>query len=449
MSTIGLRSRVVGGFAAGALLLSAMMAVAAYEVTRGTLLSGRERVTLRAVSFDVRTVSEGLATDSPNVAEVLRSLDTGGNRRVLLQRNGRWYARNADVGFTAAVPPSLLSLVQSGQAGVQRVRVEGVPAVIVGVPLAGGGALYEIDSLQELDHTLVVLGWVLAMVAAATACAGAALGWYAARYVLTPLRSVADAARGIADGDLDARLDAAAEPDLRQLTTSFNRMVDRLSERMERDRRFAADVSHELRSPLQTLAAAASVLERRREHLDARTALAAGLIVQEIDRFQDLVDDLLVLARSDQPAERKEVDVAELIGRVCREHRLAPQALEIGGSTVWKVDRRRVEQIMSNLLDNADRYGGGAVAVRMGTTGDYRYIEVDDEGPGISDDDKAAVFSRFVRGRASGARGADDGTGLGLALVAQHAAAHGGRAVALDRPGGGARLRVELRVEPS
>ena len=81
---------------------------------------------------------------------------------------------------------------------------------------------------------------------------------------------------------MDARLDPATEPDLARLTTSFNRMVDELSRRLERDRRFAADVSHELRSPLQTLSAAASVLTHRREHLDPRTAIAAGLVVEEV-----------------------------------------------------------------------------------------------------------------------------------------------------------------------
>jgi signal transduction histidine kinase len=223
-------------------------------------------------------------------------------------------------------------------------------------------------------------------------------------------------------------------------------MVDQLSERMQRDRRFAADVSHELRSPLQTLSAAASVLTRRCAQLDERTVTAAGLVADEITRFQALVNDLLELARSDQPAQRGSVDMAELARHVCRSRGISKDIVHVDAATtpIWSVDRRRVEQLLGNLLDNATKYGGGPVAVRVGSDGDSCYLEVDDAGPGVSPDDKDTIFDRFVRGRSANSRGAGEGTGLGLALVAQHAAAHGGRAMVLDRPGGGARFKVEL-----
>ncbi|MEV0570190.1 HAMP domain-containing sensor histidine kinase [Dactylosporangium sp. NPDC050588] len=451
MRRSGLRTRVVGGFAVSALLLSASMAFASYQATRRYLLEGRERASVRAVSFDARILREGVLTDQVDAADLLRSLDTGGNRRAMLYRDGGWFGRAADDGATEAVPMSLQRLVQQGQAGKQLVRVNGVPALVVGVPLTDTAALYEVDQFRELDQTLRTLSWVLTVVAALTAVAGAGLGWYAARYVARPLRQVAGAAQEIAAGDLSTRLDPAVEPDLAQLTTSFNDMVDRLAKRLEQDRRFAADVSHELRSPLQTLAASASVLARRREHLDQRSGLAVGLIVEEVDRFLALVDDLIELAKSDQPAHRAEVDVVAVARRACQARNLAPDLVKAVGDTphVWLVDGRRIEQIIGNLLDNAARYGGGATAVRVGASDDRWFIEVDDEGPGVSPEDKTMIFDRFVRGRAAGARTDDDGAGLGLALVAQHAAAHGGQAVALDRPGGGARFRVELRKEPS
>ncbi|MEV4139913.1 HAMP domain-containing sensor histidine kinase [Dactylosporangium sp. NPDC049742] len=451
MRRAGLRTRIIGGFAVGALLLSASMAFASYQATRRYLLEGRERASVRAVSFDARILREGVLTDRVDAADLLRSLDTGGNRRAMLYRDGGWFGRAADDGTTEAVPMSLRRLVQQGQAGKQLVRVNGVPALVVGVPLSDTAALYEVDLFRELDQTLRTLSWVLTVVAALTAVAGAGLGWYAARYVARPLRQVAGAAQEVAAGDLSTRLDPAVEPDLVQLTTSFNDMVDRLAKRLEQDRRFAADVSHELRSPLQTLAASASVLARRREHLDQRSGLAVGLIVEEVDRFLSLVDDLLELAKSDQPVRRAEVDVVAVARRACQVRNLPPELVGAVGDPphVWLVDGRRIEQIIGNLLDNAARYGGGATAVRVGVSEDRWFIEVDDEGPGVSPEDKTMIFDRFVRGRAAGARTDDDGTGLGLALVAQHAAAHGGRAVALDRPGGGARFRVELRREPS
>lgn len=201
-----------------------------------------------------------------------------------------------------------------------------------------------------------------------------------------------------------------------------------------------------MRSPLQTLSAAASVLARRQSQLDERSATAVGLIADEITRFQALVNDLLELARSDRPAQRVPVDMADLARHVCRSRGISEDIVHLddNAAPIWGVDRRRIEQLLCNLLDNAEKYGGGAVTVRVGGAAGGCFLEVDDAGPGVSSEDKDTIFDRFVRGRTANSRGAGDGTGLGLALVAQHADAHGGRAMVLDRPGGGARFRVEL-----
>jgi signal transduction histidine kinase len=445
MIRAGLRARVVTGFAAGALTLSASMAFASYEITRHSLLGERQDTAVRAAYYDASVVQAGItSTVQPDMVALLRALDTGQSRRALVHRAGAWYSRNAVAGITRVVRLALQRRAAAGVPAIQRKRSDGVPAVVVALPIAEGTVFYEVDSLAELDHTLRVLTAVLTGVAVGTALAGAWLGAYAGRYVLRPLVRVADAAQDIVHGGLDARLDPAQEPDLARLSASFNHMVDELSARMERDRRFAADVSHELRSPLQTLAAAASVLSRRRDALDERTATAAGLVADEIGRFQRLVDDLLTLARSDQPAEREPVDVAELARLVSRDRGISDDIVQADGPALWSVDRRRVRQLLGNLLDNAAAYGGGAIAVRLQLRDGHGRIEVDDQGPGVAPQDKPLIFDRFVRGATAGIRGGTDGTGLGLALVAQHAAAHGGRALVLDRPGGGARFLVEL-----
>src|SRR5262249_11621230 len=152
-------------------------------------------------------------TEHPDFSGMLRSLDTGGNRRVLVFHLGHWYARTADNGASAAIPQSLQRLVADHGQGIQRGRGDGAPVVIVGILLTPATAVYEIDYLRELDQTLRTIGWVLILVASAVAAAGAVLGWYATRYVLRPLRSVAAAAQGISAGDLDARLDPATDPD--------------------------------------------------------------------------------------------------------------------------------------------------------------------------------------------------------------------------------------------
>ncbi|SNY25672.1 sensor histidine kinase [Paractinoplanes atraurantiacus] len=443
MRRAGLRTRVSAAFAVGALALSACVTVMSYELTRSTLLRERERTAVRSTYFDASAVDAGLARRNANVGDVLGSLDIGADRYVLVQRSGRWYARSADTDAHAAVPAALQEKAAGGQAAAQRVDRDGVPAVVVAVPLDEDTVFYEIVTLRELEQTLQLLALVLAAVATMMAAGGAAVGWYVTRHALRPLGWVADAARGIADGDLGTRLDPDTEPDLAPLTASFNHMADELTRRMQRDRRFAADVSHELRSPLQTLAAAVSVVDRRRDGLDERTAAAVGLITDEISRFQELVGDLLELARSDQPAQREATNIVELAARVVRTHRLGDDLVEITAgddARTWDIDARRIEQALGNLVENAVRYGGGPVAVRVGPG----FLEVDDAGPGVPEDLRSSIFDRFVRGPAANARGAGEGTGLGLAIVAEHAAAHGGSVSVTDRPGGGARFRIDL-----
>ncbi|WP_436534646.1 sensor histidine kinase [Actinoplanes sp. HUAS TT8] len=456
MRPIGLRARVSAAFAVGALLLSVCISLVSYESTRRTLLDERERTAVRATYFDATVVNAGIAGTDPDVLEVLRSLDPGADRYVLLYLDGQWHSRSADLAADTAVPAGIQKLTSGGAATAQRISRDGHPALIVGIPLAGSAAFYEIVSLAELERTLRTLALVLTAVAIMVAAGGAALGWYVTRLALRPLTAVADAARGIAGGDLTTRLDPATEPDLASLSAAFNDMADQLARRMARDRRFAADVSHELRSPLQTLEATASVLSKRRDALDERSAAAVTLLTAEVARFQSLVNDLIELARSDQPVQREGVDLAGLARRVCRSRGLEEELVEVadGVPGQWPLDRRRVEQVLGNLVDNAVRYGGGPTAIRIGLTETDAepgsvFVEVDDAGPGVAEKDRVAIFDRFVRGPAAHARGDSDGTGLGLAIVAEHSAAHGGRAIVTDRPGGGARFRVELPGSPS
>lgn len=447
MRRLGLRARVSAAFAIGALALSSCATLISYELTRNTLLQERERTAVRATFFDAAVVNAGVTGNEPDIAGALQALDVGADRYVLLYHGDRWYGRSAAADPDAAVPQALQRMAARGEAGAQRIRHDGRPALVVAIPLRDQAIIYEIVSLRELERTLQLLALVLTTVAIMMAAGGAAIGWYVTRHALRPLAAVADAARGIADGDLETRLDPRTEPDLAQLTTSFNHMADELGRRLQRDRRFAADVSHELRSPLQTLAAAVSVVRRRRDGLDERAAFAVDLIADEVDRFQALVNDLLELARTDQPVHREPTDVIELASRVCRSCGVSDTIVELapGTSAVWRLDRRRVEQMLGNLVQNAIGYGGGPVAIRFGR-GDRNscFIEVDDTGPGVAEEYRESIFDRFVRGPAAHDRGASDGTGLGLAIVAQHAAAHGGVVTAGERPRGGARFRIEL-----
>lgn len=446
MRLLGLRARITAVFAAGALALSASLAFATYELTRSNLLDERERAAVRAAYLDASFVRTGLGGEDPDIVAALQNLDTGEVRRPLVRRGGQWFARTADNGLTGAIPGALQRLVDDGTPAVQRVPLRDSSALVVGVPLTSVGAsYYEISPLMELERTLRVLWRALTAVAFVTTIAGAFVGWWASRRVLRPLASVAAAAGTIASGDFTARVARDTDPDLDKLAVSFNRMVDEVSARSEADRRFAADVSHELRSPLQTLSAATSVLARRRESLDDRTAAAVDLLTDEVIRFESLVTDLLELAKSDRPAERRPTDVVALTRGLLTSRRLPDRLLEVSGEAqVLDVDPRRFEQILANLVDNAIRHGGGLVRLGLRVADDELELEVDDEGAGVPVDERELIFDRFARGRASSMRGGSEGTGLGLALVGQHVQAHRGTVEILDRPGGGARFRVVI-----
>jgi len=447
MPRLGLRARVSTTVAVGALVLSAAIAALSYQFIRSSLVDERRNVVWRTAFYDASYVEARIGGPETDYVQVLSSFNPGRGRTPVLVVAGTPY--RLDVAGVD-IPRNLAGMVEGGEAAQQVVRTEQGPVMIIGIPLSATTQYYEIVSLQELDNNLRQIGLVLTLVAGGVTLAAAGLGWYTGRRALRPLASVAEAAQGIAAGDLNARLDPQAEPDLQRLAASFNNMVDQLQQRIERDRRFAADVSHELRSPLQTLAAAAAVLERRQDHLDARTADAARLVVEEVDRFQQLVTDLLEITRAESELDLSEVDVLALARDQCKRREIDPALVTVldGEDATWLADARRVEQILGNLLENAERHGGGVVAVRLYQEGEHNVIEVDDDGPGVLPENRELIFRPFVRGSTAERRGDTDGAGLGLAIVARLAESHGGRATVLDRPGGGARFRVELSRRP-
>ena len=246
----------------------------------------------------------------------------------------------------------------------------------------------------------------LALAAIVTTIAGAVVGRWAARRTLAPLRNASRAALAIANGQLDTRLEARDESDLAVLASSFNTMVDRLQERIERDARFTSDVSHELRSPLTTLATSLSIMESRRDELPERAQQALDLLSAETQRFQRMVAALLEISRLDagsadfQPSTLR---IGELVQRAIESCNATDVPLviadELAARTV-EVDKRRFERIIANLIQNAERHAGGATRIRVLGCGDFLRIEVDDAGPGVAADERQRIFERFARGSA-------------------------------------------------
>ena len=251
-------------FAAGALVLSTLLAVGTYVAARHYLVDQREQLALRQAYADASFVRQGLLTAGAQEGEVIGELSPPAGSDVLVRRDGQYFSSALGSGSTA-VPTSVSERAAQGVVSLAWTRTSSGPAVVVGVPLPAVRAeFYEVSTTDQLAETLRTLATVLTFAAVLTTLGGALLGRTAARRLLVPLDTVSVAAADIAVGRLETRLPGTDDPDLAVIVASFNTMVETLQERIERDARFAADISHELRSPLTTLTASVGVLLNRR-----------------------------------------------------------------------------------------------------------------------------------------------------------------------------------------
>ncbi len=449
---LGLRARSSLAFALGALVLSVVLSVLTYQLTRTYLTSQREELASRQAYLNARLLRDVLRSSSGEVGDTLSSLATDAGSQIVVRYDGRWLASGVTSG-ESLIPPDVRDLVQQGKPARRRTMVGGHASLVVGTPLPSIDAWYfETFPLDGLSDTLRTLAVSLVVSATITTLAGAAVGQYASRRVLRPLRDTAAVAAEIGAGALDSRLPAGRDPDLSSLANSFNAMVEALQDRIEREQRFASDVSHELRTPLTALSSAVAVLGRQESELPERSRMALGILTTQITYFQALVLDLLEISRLDAGAEQLELEGVWLRDYL---RRLLASREGVGpgpGAELVidpalpervSVDRRRLERVLVNLLDNADRYAGGATVLRAKRAGDVLCLAVEDGGPGVPAAERERVFERFYRGVAAHSSGRK-GTGLGLSLAAEQLRLQGGHLHVEDVSGGGARFVAEL-----
>ena len=371
---------------------------------------------------------------------------------------------NAISGF----PASLRDLVAAGHIGFAWLDVAGEPSLVVGgrapggastsgASTAGGPDFYFVFPAASIDAALEQLRLGLlaaAVIAVALALATAGL---IARGILRPVDSGSTAAARIAAGDLSARLPAGGADEFARFAAEFNRMADSLAATVTRleasesqNRRFVSDVSHELRTPLTALLAEASIIEAGLERLSPDARRAGELLVADVRRLRDLVDDLMELSRFDAKAEQAELEPTDL-GQAVRAivaARLPSAAVDAPAEPiVVGAGVRRLDRIVGNLLDNARQHAPAApVEVTVGTVDREAFVTVADQGPGVSPDALAHLFDRFYKADASRHAGS---SGLGLAIAAEHAALLGGALRAANRPGGGLEVTLRLPVTGS
>ncbi len=449
---LGLRGTVTLTFAAGALVLSTVMAIGTYLVARDFLVEQREQSAIGQAFADASFVREGLLTAGEEVNDALSDFSPPADSVVFVRRGGQWYSSSL-IATSDSVPAEVRTQVEQGGAGLAWSQVGGQAAVVVGTAVPAVDAeFYELTRTVELGRTLDTLQVTLTVFAVLTTLAGAVLGRWSARRVLAPLDVVAAATARIAGGDLRTRLPSTDDPELVTIIGSFNAMVDALADRVERDARFTADVSHELRSPLTTLTTSVQVMQQRRQQMPPPAQRALDLVVQELARFRSALEDLLELGRLDSAfgeQVRTRVELRVVVDETLRLSGREPVLVDLAsdrGGLVVSIDKRQINRALVNLFENADMHGGGLTAVTLQRVWPVAEVLVDDAGAGVSAADRERIFDRFVRG---GSRGSRPGTGLGLSLVTETLRAHGGSVRYVDRPGGGARFIVHLPLAPA
>jgi two-component system sensor histidine kinase MtrB len=483
-----LRLRLVVVFGLVALTAAVSASGIAYWLNREAVQTRAQDAALndfeREMQSHVSTLRPNPTQDQLRLA-ARRMADGGERSSVLLvaeDADGRTVTGastdNALTGFSLEdVPASLRKAVDKRQKITsgnkhayhvywQRVIDDDTPYLVGGAKMIGGGPTgYMRKSLAEEAKDLNSLAWSLGIATGLSLIGSALLAQAAATTVLKPVQRLGVAARRLGEGKLDTRLRVSGTDELADLSRTFNlaaesleKKVDDMSAREEASRRFVADMSHELRTPLTAITAVTEVLE---EELDADTGSldpmiepAVRLVVSETQRLNTLVENLMEVTRFDAGTARlvlDDVDIADQI-TACIDARAWLDAVDLDAERgiIIKLDPRRLDVILANLIGNALKHGGSPVRVRVreGDADDADLlIEVRDHGPGIPEDVLPHVFDRFYK--ASASRPRSEGSGLGLSIALENAHIHGGDITAANSPAGGAVFTLRLPRDAS
>jgi two-component system sensor histidine kinase MtrB len=483
---------VVSTFALSAVVLLVLGLVLQAQITDG-LLEAQTRAALEQTRNSQRIVESELAGVDPATDELSGRLNSALNRlassqpesdsgdsaaaeaglftSVLVDGGATRNADFADPPYSGPindVPVELRVTVQQGKFAHKIAtlhRKEGPETVIaVGVPVASAGRplqLYLLFPLSAHQQTLALVQSTLLAGGALLTLLLAGIAGLVTRQVVQPVRQAAEVAERFASGHLDERMPVTGEDDMARLAVSFNEMAGSIQHQIHKleefgtlQRRFTSDVSHELRTPLTTVRMAADVLHGARHEFPPGLRRSTELMVDELDRFEVLLVDLLEISRLDAGVAElalEQVDARSVVRNAVESiHGLAASSgtaieLVMPDEEVYaEVDPRRIGRILRNLLVNALDYGEGRpVHVRLGGSDDAIAIVVRDHGVGLAAGEDELVFNRFWRADPSRNR-RTGGTGLGLAISLEDARLHGGWLQAWGRSGAGAVFRLTL-----
>ena len=372
------------------------------------------------------------------------------------------------------VPDQLREMVDQGQIAQQyfpapRENGDHYNALLVGTPTDTDiphTQVYLVLSMESEESTMALMRGLLSAAGVVVVVLLVGIAWLATQQVITPIRSASRIAQRLAAGHLKERMAVDSDDEMGRLAASFNNMADKLSSQIAQleeygdlQRQFTSDVSHELRTPLTTVRMAADMIEAESDSLPHGAQRASRLMSSELDRFEELLADLLEISRHD--AGVADLSTAAIDLRSCVEaaygqvEHLARELdvevqLNLPEERIGvEADSRRLERILRNLLANAiDHSEGNPVAVDVAATDTAVGVTVTDHGVGLKPGQEELVFNRFWRADSSRKRHSG-GTGLGLAIAREDAVLHGGTLDATGYEGFGSRFRLIIPRTPN
>lgn len=330
-----------------------------------------------------------------------------------------------------------------------RVDTTSGPALFSAVPVgldgdAGSGVLVTVEFLRPDREEAWATVLTMTLAAVVALLLAGLVGWLVAGRALEPVRAVRSAAARIGEGRLDERIEVVGTDDAAQLAITFNAMLDRLQSAFDGQRRFLDDAGHELRTPITVVRGHLELIGDDPED----RAQTLNLVEDELRRMSRLVDDLILLARSERPdfIVVETVALADLVvDTLSKATAIAPRSWQLDAVPEGSapIDGQRITQALLQLAANAVEYTAEGDVIAMGAEviDGVLTVWVRDEGRGIDPDEQQRIFERFARGTGSDRRA---GSGLGLAIVARIAESHGGAVHVESAPGEGARFTLEL-----
>ncbi|MFI6294639.1 ATP-binding protein [Nonomuraea sp. NPDC050790] len=458
--SLGLRARLLFAFALLCVVTAVAVAGGIYVQARNAILQRTQDAAMQAMTSRLQALYplRNPAPDEQELQEIARAVGEEESVVAVYEE-----ARSPGPLDPSMIPAAIRRAVAEGDFAWQRVIRQGSPFLVIGTPLlvvedggetrASGIEVYNVRSLapeQRSIDDLATLAWLTGTAALAFAIVLASL---AIRGVLRPVRELGRAARLLGEGQLQTRIEVRGADELADVARTFNetaaeleRHVRQLRE-MEADaRRFVADVSHELRTPLAALTAVADVLDEEAAELPEPAGRAARLVSQETLNLTGLVNDLIEISRFDSGVAAlapNDVDMAELVRATLRTRGWSEQVeTDLPAGVTARLDPRRVDVVLANLVGNALRHGEPPVSVRLAADPHWITLEVRDHGPGLDEAVLPHVFDRFFK--ASAARARSEGSGLGLAIAMENARLHRGDLTVTNARDGGALFTLRL-----